>query len=170
MPPESFEIKAHNDKLTLLSWNHRPCYESYLVTVFNSDNKTVVFNDTIQAGNPEAKFLEQDVGGLGACTEYTFTIRIITEKGQVSADHTAFVFFTDHAENLNMAAYSDYHEVVINVELHGTDCLDHYIVHLCNESSKNCREEMVTTSGNITFSDLEDGYTFNYRLTGLDQV
>ncbi len=79
----------------------------------------------------------------------------------------AFVFFTDHADLIPLKVWPLHHQVTIQVDLHGIDCVSHYKLFLC-DSDKICHDQLVEQSGNFTFKNLKDGETYAYQLVGYD--
>ena len=66
---------------------------------------------------------------------------------------------------IELKGYASYHEIRIDVALHGIDCVSHYKLYLCDQD-KQCHDLPVTQRGNVTFKNLEDGRHFKYQLFG----
>jgi hypothetical protein len=175
-PPKKFGIKSHNEKSTIITWNHMAeCYGAYHLIGLKDDNQTRVFNETIKASSgldddDDGDMMNYDLEDLlKPCTAYTFMISSISKEGEVSGDQSAFVYFTRHSEVIDMKVVADFHKVVIDVALHGVDCVSHYKLFLCNDD-KACNETNVDEKGSVTFAGLDDGKTFYYQLIGYNDA
>ena len=66
---------------------------------------------------------------------------------------------------IELKGHATYHEIRIDVALHGIDCVSHYKLYLCDQE-KQCQDLPVTQRGNVTFKNLKDGEHFKYQLFG----
>ena len=104
---------------------------------------------------------------MNPCSTYTFLLKSGAEK-EISKDSVGLVHFTRHADFIELIAYADYHEIKIDVKLHGMDCVSNYKLFLCDDQ-QICHKIPVLERGNVTFDDLQDGRNYNYQLFGYDK-
>ena len=76
-------------------------------------NSTVLLNKTVEAKSTEKDLIFYEMENLQPCTAYTFFMRSGSET-EMSVDQTAFVYFTKHADFIQLGALADYHQVSIS--------------------------------------------------------
>ena len=67
-------------------------------------------NKTVEAKSTEKDLIFYEMENLQPCTAYTFFMRSGSET-EMSVDQTAFVYFTKHADFIQLGAFADYHQV-----------------------------------------------------------
>ena len=86
-------------------------------------------------------------------------------NNELSKNQKGLVHFTQHPDLIELKGHATYHEIRIDVALHGIDCVSHYKLYLCDQE-KQCQDLPVTQRGNVTFKNLKDGEHFKYQLFG----
>ena len=120
-PPENVEVLNYDmEKATLLlQWQHLKCYQFYQLILMTDGNSTIFLNQTVDekdflmAENNDADdMINYEIDSLQPCTAYTFLMRSGSDK-ELSVDQTGFVYFTRHADYIQLKAFADYHQVSI---------------------------------------------------------
>jgi hypothetical protein len=65
---------------------------------------------TVEAKSTEKDLIVYEMENLQPCTAYTVFMRSGSET-EMSVDQTAFVYFTKHADFIQLGAFADYHQV-----------------------------------------------------------
>ena len=73
-------------------------------------NSTVLLNKTVEATSTEKDLIFYEMENVQPCTAYTFFMRSGSET-KMSVDQTAFVYFSKHADFIQLRAFADYHQV-----------------------------------------------------------
>ena len=96
---------------------------------------------------------------LNPCSSYSFLLRSGSHEIGVSKDQVGLVHFTKHADEIIMTHYADYYQIIIDVELHGMDCVSRYKLVLCENEDQHfipvCYDSIVMKKGNVTFTGLQ---------------
>ena len=145
----------------------------------------------------EFPLLEHQLVGLEPCTQYALQLRSVSEDGRHSEHYSPVTVYTEHPENINLTHYVDYTQVrnqsigcnslmtilindfdiprnllmqvIVNVTLHGTDCVSKYKLSLCdNKEGNECEEQTFSESGSYIFAGLDDGTYYSYQLEAFD--
>ena len=93
-----------------IQWPHLQCYHFYELVVMTEGNSTVLLNKTVEATSTEKDLIFYEMENVQPCTAYTFFMRSGSET-KMSVDQTAFVYFSKHADFIQLRAFADYHQV-----------------------------------------------------------
>ena len=82
------------------------------MVILTEGNSTVLLNKTVEAKSTEKDLMFYEMENFQPCTAYTFFMRSAHgSETEMSVDQTAFVYFTKHADFIQLGAFADYHQV-----------------------------------------------------------
>ena len=162
VPPQGFKSTDRDQHHVDLEWEHKQCYQEYLLQI---ENETSSWNVTISGQEAMEAYKITD---LKPCTKYGLKLRSVSDEKGISEDYTPLTVYTEHPEEVEIESVADYERIFLNVMLHGTDCVTSYKMFVFNDDGEH-QEQEVSESGNYTFAGLNDGSFFTYQLIGYDE-